>query len=370
MEPLLDKATTLLQQLIRIPSFSREEADTALYLQQELERESIAVERCGNNIIARSRHFDPLKPTLLLNSHHDTVKPAAGYTRDPFVPVIIDGRLHGLGSNDAGAPLVCLLVAFLELHDKPELGCNLILAATAEEEISGKGGIESVLPLLGKVDAAIVGEPTLLRMAVAERGLMVVDAVVHGIAGHAARKEGENAIYKAIQDIALLQQYQFGKNSELLGPVGLQVTTIETANKQHNMVPDECRFTIDIRINEQYTHEEVLALLQQQLAATLTARSMRLRSTVIAPEHLLVQAGRRMGLDSYGSPTLSDKALMPFPALKIGPGDSARSHTADEYVYLEEIGRGIETYIGLIRGYSDLNSKAQDPKSQSTTPHT
>lgn len=349
---LFDKATALLQQLIRIPSFSREEAGTALFLQQELEREGVAVERYGNNIIARSKHFDPLKPTLLLNSHHDTVRPAAGYTRDPFVPAIIDGRLYGLGSNDAGGPLVCLLATFLELQDKPDLGCNLILAATAEEEISGKGGIESVLPLLGKIDAAIVGEPTLLRMAVAERGLMVVDAVAHGIAGHAARKEGENAIYKAMQDIALLQQYQFERNSELLGPVGMQVTTIETPNKQHNMVPDECRFTIDIRINERYTHEEVLALLQQQLSATLTARSMRLRSTVIAHDHPLVQAGQRMGLESYGSPTLSDKALMPFPALKIGPGDSARSHTADEYVHLEEIRRGIETYIDLIRDFA------------------
>ncbi|WP_118974235.1 M20/M25/M40 family metallo-hydrolase [Taibaiella koreensis] len=353
MEQLFHNAISLLQQLIRIPSFSREEEGTAACLQQWLETKGIAVERTGNNIIARSKSFDPCKPTLLLNSHHDTVKPAAGYSFDPFNPHLADGRLYGLGSNDAGAALVCLLQAFVYLHNT-EPGCNLILAATAEEEISGKGGIASVLPLLGDIACAIVGEPTLLQMAVAERGLMVVDAEACGIAGHAARREGENAIDKALQDIAWLQGYRFERDSEWLGPVTAQVTVIETPNKQHNMVPDRCRFTIDIRLNEQYTHEEVLQTLQDGMQATLLPRSMRLRSSIIDAAHPLVCAGRQLGLTAYGSPTLSDKALMPFPALKLGPGDSARSHTADEYVYLEEIRNGIVTYVDLIRGYGAM----------------
>jgi len=358
MEKLFHKAVALLQQLIRIPSFSKEEEGTAQYLQQYLESEGIVTERSGNNIIAWSKNFNSAKPTLLLNSHHDTVKPAAGYTFDPFDPRIVDGRLYGLGSNDAGAALVSLAQAFVHLH-KEAIGCNLVLAATAEEEISGCGGIASVLPALGTIDCAIVGEPTLLQMAVAERGLMVVDAAAYGVAGHAARREGANAIDKALRDIAWLHGHRFEKDSDLLGPVTAQVTVIETPNKQHNMVPDLCRFTVDIRLNEQYTHEEILHELRQHMQSELQPRSMRLRSSIIKADHPLVRAGRQLGMTAYGSPTLSDKALMPFPALKLGPGDSARSHRADEYVYLEEIRKGIAAYIDLIRAYAGRDSRHQ-----------
>ncbi len=345
---LYDKAVDLLKQLIAIPSFSKEEQGTANLLQQWFRKENIPVQRAGNNIWVSNYCFDEKKPSLLLNSHHDTVRPARGYTKDPFRPTIVEDKLYGLGSNDAGASLVSLIMTFLYYYRQEELPYNLILAATAEEEISGANGIAAVLPLLGKVDCAIVGEPTLLQMAVAERGLLVIDAVVTGVSGHAARSEGVNAVYKAMQDISWIQGYTFEKVSDFLGPVSMQVTTIETDNKAHNVVPDVCRFMIDVRLNECYTHEEALTTIREHVSAAVTARSMRLRSTIIASEHPLVVAGSKMALSCYGSPTLSDKALMPFPALKLGPGDSARSHTADEFVYLYEIKEGIETYIGLI----------------------
>lgn len=347
---LYEKALALLKQLIATPSFSTEEAGTASLMEQWFQQNNISAERQGNNVYARNYHFDPGKPTYLLNSHHDTVKPAKGYTINPFEPVVQEGKLSGLGSNDAGGPLVALMAAFLHFYKVKNLPFNLILAATAEEEISGVHGISSLWDTLGTIHAAIVGEPTLMQMAVAERGLLVVDAVSTGISGHAARNEGKNALYHALRDIAWIQAYEFEKVSPLLGKVSMQVTVIETENKAHNVVPDSCRFTIDIRLNERYTHEEVLEILKAHLQSGITARSTRLRSSMIASSHPLVQSGAKLGLTSYGSPTLSDKALMPFPALKIGPGDSARSHTADEFILLDEIRQGIETYIALIEG--------------------
>jgi acetylornithine deacetylase len=348
---LYSKAVQLLKQLIAIPSFSKEEHGTAQLLQHWLMREGIAVQRKGNNIYAVAGRTKKPVCSLLLNSHHDTVRPAGGYTRDPFLAFEQEGRLYGLGSNDAGASLVALAVTFLHFAQQ-DIPFKLILAATAEEEISGKGGIEFILPDLGNIDCAIVGEPTGMKMAVAERGLMVLDAVARGVSGHAARKEGENAIYKTMQDIAWFAAYTFDHNSELLGPVSMQVTVIDTENKAHNVVPDQCRFTVDVRMNEHYTHQELLDTIRANVHSDVQPRSTRLRSTLIASGHPLVQAGKALGFDAYGSPTISDKALMPFPALKIGPGASERSHTADEFIILEEIRQGIEGYIALINQFS------------------
>ncbi len=316
----------------------------------ECEENGILAERKGNNVYARNFYFDATKPTYLLNSHHDTVKPAKGYTNDPFEAITVDGKLYGLGSNDAGGPLVALMATFLHFYKQENLPFNLIIAATAEEEISGANGISHSWEELGDIDAAIVGEPTLMQMAVAERGLMVVDAIATGVSGHAARNEGVNAVYNALKDIQWIQSFEFEHVSDFLGKVSMNVTVIETDNKAHNVVPDTCKFTIDIRLNELYTHEEVLDILRESLDATIEPRSTRLRSSIIAMNHPLVEAGKQLGMGSYGSPTLSDKALMPFPALKLGPGDSARSHSADEFIFLDEIKEGIEKYIALLDG--------------------
>jgi len=345
---LFEKAVGLLQSLIATPSFSGEESGTADRLQQWLEESGVKVERYGNNILSRNCYFDQGKPTLLLCSHHDTVKPAKGYTRDPFMPTVEDNKLYGLGSNDAGGALVSLIAAFLHFYHKETLPYNIILAAVAEEEISGPGGISSVLDNIGPVDGAVVGEPTLMQMAVAERGLMVCDALVTGTSGHAARNEGTNAIYRAIDDIAWLRQYKFEKVSDFLGSVSVNTTVIETANKAHNIIPDQCTYTVDIRLNECYTHEEVLGIIRPHIHAMITPRSTRLRSSIIPAGHPLVMAGKKLGMKSYGSPTLSDKALMSYPALKLGPGDSARSHTANEFIFLDEIKNGINQYIALL----------------------
>lgn len=339
----------LLQQLIATPSFSREEDGTARLIEQFLQQHGITPHRLGNNIWARSRHWDEEKPTLLLNSHHDTVRPVQGWTRDPFTPAIEDGRLYGLGSNDAGGCLVALIAVFVRLHERTNLPVNLVLAATAEEEISGAGGIASLAPELPPLWAGIVGEPTQMQMAVAEKGLLVIDGEARGKAGHAARDEGVNAIYIALEDIDRLRRYAFERVSPLLGPVKVSVTQIE-AGRQHNVVPDSCRFVIDVRTNELYSNEEVFQLLQQHTRSELQARSFRLNSSRIDADHPLVQSGRRLGLSSFGSPTLSDQALLHMPTLKIGPGDSARSHTADEYVGVQEIEAGIDTYTRLIEG--------------------
>ncbi len=344
---LFKDAIALLRKLIATPSFSREEDQTANIIEEFFNQRLIAVERLGNNVFVRNKYYHSGKPTILLNSHHDTVKPNSGYTRDPFDPSIEGEQLFGLGSNDAGGCLVALIAAFLHFCERKDLKYNIVFAASAEEEISGHNGITALLPAIGAIDFAIVGEPTLLKMAVAEKGLMVLDCVANGMAGHAARDEGENAIYKAIKDIEWFRTFSFTKKSDLLGPVKMNVTLIN-AGTQHNVVPASCSFVVDIRTTDCYTHEEILEIISGAVSATVTPRSIRLRSTSIPIQHPLVQAGLALGLEPFGSSTLSDKALMPFPALKMGPGDSARSHMADEYIYCTEIQQGIATYIQLL----------------------
>jgi acetylornithine deacetylase len=342
------EAIELLKELIATPSFSKEEEQTAGILCRFLGVKDIVHTRVGNNVFALNKYFDENKPTILLNSHHDTVKPNPQYTKDPFVPITEEGKLYGLGSNDAGGCLVALIATFLYYYDKKDLLYNIIIAATAEEEISGSGGIEYTLPYLPAINCAIVGEPTQMQMAVAERGLMVLDCISHGKAGHAARNEGENALYKALNDIEWFRSFQLDKVSELLGPSKMSVTVIETENKAHNVVPAVCKFVVDTRINELYSFDEVLTIIKANIQSEVKPRSTRLRSTSIALDHPLVKAGLTLQRTYYGSPTTSDKALMPFPSLKMGPGDSARSHTADEYVYLDEIKEGIDLYIQLL----------------------
>lgn len=343
------KAISLLKELISIPSFSKEEDKAATAIEQFLQSWGIQTERHLNNIWAKNKFFNEAKPTILLNSHHDTVKPNKSYTLDPFSPIEKDGKLYGLGSNDAGGCLVSLIATFMHFYDKENLSYNLVLAATAEEEISGRNGVEALLPYLGKIDCGLIGEPTLLEMAVAERGLMVLDCTSYGKAGHAARCEGENALYKAVSDIEWFKNFHLEKVSELLGPSKMTVTVIETDNKAHNIIPSQCRFVVDVRIHELYTFEEVLEIIKANVQSDVQPRSTRLKSTSISLEHPLVKAGKVLGKTCYGSPTTSDKALMPFPALKIGPGDSARSHTADEYIFVDEIKEGIEFYIQLLK---------------------
>jgi acetylornithine deacetylase len=353
---LKEKAIDLLASLIRIPSLSREEDQTAALLVSFLDAMNIKNTRLKNNVFAFNLHFRPDLPTILLNSHHDTVKPNTGYSIDPFIPQIVDGKLYGLGSNDAGGSLVALLTTFLHYYHDENLKYNLCFAATAEEEISGINGMELFMQGIKKIhplgnhtdDCAIIGEPTKMQMAVAEKGLVVLDATSVGKAGHAAREEGENALYKAIKDITWIQNYPFDKISDLLGPVKMSVTSICTDNKAHNVVPDTCHFTIDVRVNELYTLEEVVDIIQKNIDATVKPRSLRIRSSNIGDNHILVKSGLALGKTTYGSPTTSDKALVGIPALKMGPGDSARSHTADEYIFIHEIHEAIDDYISLI----------------------
>jgi acetylornithine deacetylase len=345
---LQSQAVSLLKELIATPSFSKEENDTAELIGRFFEKHAIPHSRVGNNIYAKNKHYDPAKQSILLNSHHDTVRPNKSYTIDPFTPVEKEGRLYGLGSNDAGGCLVSLLAVFLYFYPKENLNHNIVFAASAEEEISGVNGIELVLPYLGQIDFGIVGEPTRLEMAIAERGLMVIDCTANGRSGHAARNEGENALYKALDDIDWIRNYTFAKKSDLLGESRMSVTIIETENRQHNVVPSLCKFVIDVRVNELYTFEEILDALSKNLKSQFKPRTTRMKPTSISLDHPLVRAGISLGKGYYGSPTTSDKALMPFPALKMGPGDSARSHTADEYIYLDEINQGIEFYINLL----------------------
>ncbi|HEX7692622.1 MAG TPA: M20 family metallo-hydrolase, partial [Sediminibacterium sp.] len=341
-------AVSLLKKLISTPSFSREEAETASVLESFFTGKGIPAKRYLNNVWALNKYFDATKPSLLLNSHHDTVKPNRNYTLDPFTPIEKDGRLYGLGSNDAGGCLVSLIAVFMHYYGRKDLAYNLVFAATAEEEISGVNGIEKLLPELPPLSCGIVGEPTLMNMAVAERGLMVLDVLTTGRAGHAAREEGENALYKALADIDWFRNYQFEKISPLLGKVKMTVTVIDTENKAHNVVPAQCHFVVDARVNELYTFEEVLETVHKHVKSEVKPRSTRLRSTSIPMDHPLVKAGLQLDRSYYGSPTTSDKALMPFPTLKMGPGDSARSHTADEYIHMHEIQEGIDLYIQLL----------------------
>lgn len=346
---LTNDALLLLQTLIETPSLSKEEESSAKLLEDFFHSISIPTRRMGNNVWALNRYFDAALPTILLNSHHDTVKPNQGYSRDPYKAVIEDGKLFGLGSNDAGGSLVSLIAAFSFFYNK-KMPYNLILAATAEEEISGKNGIASILPELPELHLAIVGEPTLLQMAVAEKGLLVIDAVVKGKAGHAARDEGENAIYNALDDLNLIKNYRFKKQSAYLGENKVTATLIN-AGSQHNVVPDICTYTLDVRVTDAYSLEEALKELSQVLKAELQPRSLRLNSSTIASDHKIIRVANKLELNLYGSPTLSDQALIPFPSVKIGPGDSARSHTADEFIYLDEITQGIALYINLLNNY-------------------
>ncbi len=347
-EGLYQNTISLLCQLIETTSFSKEEQVTAFILEEYFKERNIPAKRYLNNVWVKNKFYDQNKPTILLNSHHDTVKPNKGYTLDPFSATQKDGKLFGLGSNDAGGALVSLIATFLHFYERPDLNYNIIFAASAEEEISGANGIEALLPHLGKIEFGIVGEPTLMNLAVAEKGLMVLDCNNYGTAGHAAREEGDNAIYHSLKDIDWFKNYKFKKVSPLLGPVKMSVTSIETENKAHNMVPSQCKFVVDIRINELYTFEEILSEIKQHVTCEFKPRSLRMRSSSISLEHPLVKSGLKLGRSYYGSPTTSDKALMNFPTLKIGPGDSARSHTADEFIYLNEIEEGIELYIKMI----------------------
>lgn len=345
-------AVDLLKQLIAIPSISKDENRLADFLEVMLKGKKQFPKRKGNNIWLLSPNWDERKPTILLNSHIDTVKPVAGWTKDPFSPVEETGKLYGLGSNDAGASVVSLLQVFLILIQKQQEN-NFIFLASCEEEISGKNGIESVLSELPPIDLGIVGEPTSMQPAIAEKGLMVLDGIVHGKAGHAAREEGENAIYKAIPVINWFQNHHFSGVSPLLGPIKMTVTGIQ-AGIQHNVIPDECKFTVDIRTNELYTNEALFEAISGACGAEVRVRSFRLNSSRIAPEHPLVQRAIKLGMMPFGSPTLSDQALMHFPSVKIGPGESARSHTADEFIFPAEIAEAIHQYVTLL---NDLKIK-------------
>jgi acetylornithine deacetylase len=344
---LFEQAVSLLQQLISIQSFSKEEDKTADLIEKFLQERGVTTNRKLNNIWAWNKHFDTSKPTILLNSHHDTVKPNSGYTRNPYDAKIEDGKLYGLGSNDAGGCLVSLISVFLYFYEQENLKYNFCLATTAEEEISGVNGLELIIPDLGKLDFGIVGEPTLMQLAIAERGLMVLDCMAHGRAGHAAREEGENAIYKALTDIEWFRTFRFPNESEVFGPIKMSVTIIN-AGSQHNVVPASCTFTVDVRVTDAYRNEEVLEIIRQHVSCDVTPRSIRLKPSKIDKDHPIVKAGVALGRTTYGSPTTSDQSLLDIPSVKVGPGDSARSHTADEFVYVEEIKEGIELYIKML----------------------
>ena len=344
---LAQEATELLKKLIETQSFSKEEDKTALLLEAFFTKNDIPFQRKKNNIWAYNLHFDASKPTLLLNSHHDTVKPNKSWILDPFEALVKDGKLFGLGSNDAGGCLVSLIATFCYFYQRKDLTYNIVIAATAEEEISGKEGLEIVIPLLPEISFAIVGEPTEMHLAVAEKGLLVLDCTAKGKSGHAAREEGDNAIYKAMKDIDWIRNYQFPKVSPTLGPVKMSVTIIN-AGTQHNVVPDACTFTIDVRATDQYTLEEIIDVISENIDSEVNARSIRLRPSSIPMDHPIVLAGLRLGRNAYGSPTTSDQALLDCPSLKMGPGHSGRSHSADEFIYLQEIEDGISQYISML----------------------
>lgn len=341
-------ALALLQDLIRTQSFSTEEDLTAALIEKWLTGYAIPFERQGHNIYAFNKNFDPSKPNLLLNSHHDTVKPNSNYTRDPFEASIEDGKLYGLGSNDAGGCLVSLLATFVYFYDKELANYNLMIAATAEEENSGPNGLNSLLDTLPKIEVAIVGEPTKMDLAIAEKGLLVFDAKVKGTASHAAHPNDDNPIYKTIKTLEFFRDYKFDKVSDTLGEVKLTVTQV-SAGSQHNVVPGTTELVIDCRVNDKYNNQEIVDILGQLAPCDeLIPRSTRLNSSSISPNHPLVKAGVAMGKNTYGSPTLSDQSVLNCQSLKMGPGDSLRSHSADEFIYVNEIEEGIETYIELL----------------------
>jgi acetylornithine deacetylase len=342
-----EEAVNFLRRLIEIPSLSREEDKTADLLEEYLKKNDVDTHRKGNNVWAYNKHYDALKSCVLLNSHHDTVKPNPGYTLDPYLAILKDDKLYGLGSNDAGGALVSLLFTFLYLYHVENMTYNLVFAATAEEEISGENGVSSILAEIENIAFGIVGEPTEMEMAIAEKGLMVLDCYSYGKSGHAARDEGENAIYKAIKDIEWFKSYAFDKVSEHLGTVKMSVTMIKSGY-QHNVVPDECHFVVDVRGTDAYTNEQMLEIIRENVSVEVKERSTRLQPSFIDKEHVMLKAADTLRFSVYGSPTLSDQALMNFPTVKIGPGLSARSHTADEFIHVSEIRDGITGYLALL----------------------
>ena len=347
---LKEKAISLLATLISIPSFSSDEGKTAATIENWLDDMNIRFERSNNNVYAFNKHFDKAKPTLLLNSHHDTVKPNSAYTRDPFAPAFEDGKLFGLGSNDAGGCLVSLLATFAKFYDEEDLGHNIVIVASAEEESSGPLGLNSMIPILPEIDVAIVGEPTQMELAIAEKGLVVFDAIVRGTPSHAAHPNGDNAIYNTIEVLDWFKKFKFEKVSEMLGETKLTVTQIH-AGSQHNVVPADVEIVLDVRVNDCYTNLEISELLQEAAPCEIKPRSLRLNSSSIDKSHALVQSGLNLGRGTYGSPTLSDQAAISCPSLKLGPGDSKRSHSADEYIFVNEIEEGIDLYIKLLDGF-------------------
>ncbi|MBT8297912.1 MAG: M20/M25/M40 family metallo-hydrolase [Maribacter sp.] len=347
---LVDKAMGLLRKLISIQSFSGEEHHTAEAIEAWFKDFKIPYERENNNVFAKNKHWDDSKPTLLLNSHHDTVRPNKAYSRDPFDPEIKDGKLFGLGSNDAGGALVSLMATFSYFHDATNLNHNLLIVASAEEENAGPKSLRALLPNLPKIDVAIVGEPTLMQLAIAEKGLVVFDAVVKGTPSHAAHPNEDNSIYNTIQVLDWFKNYKFEKTSDALGAVKLTVTQIN-AGSQHNVVPAHTDLVIDVRVNDCYSNNEVADILKSEAPCELQERSLRLNSSSIHKNHPLVQSGIKLGRHTYGSPTLSDQAALTCQSMKLGPGDSTRSHSADEYIFLKEIEEGIEIYIKLLNGF-------------------
>ena len=347
-EQYVSDAVQLLKKLIATPSVSRNEKDAAYIMEQTIRSYGFEPQREANNLWIIDPHYDESRPTLLLNAHIDTVKPVASWSRDPFSPDVEDGVLYGLGSNDCGGGLCSLLQIFRMLTEKPQ-SYNLIYLASAEEEVSGKDGITRALPLLPHIDLAIVGEPTGMNPAVAEKGLMVLDVIAHGKSGHAARNEGVNAIYEALDDMRWIRDYKFEKVSEFLGPTKMTLTVVN-AGTQHNVIPDKCTMLVDIRTNELYDNEEVYEFIRQHLKSEVKAHSFRLKSSRIDPEHPLIRKCVAMGMKPFGSPTLSDQALMHFPSFKLGPGESSRSHSANEFIRISEIRDAIAKYETLLDG--------------------
>ena len=343
----MNKYIELLKILISTPSFSKEEENAAKVMRDFLRSENIPFETKENNTWAFCKYYTKEKPTILLDSHIDTVRPAKGYTKDPFSPIEEGDKLFGLGSNDAGGPLVALLATFIHFYNREDFPFNLVFAASAEEEISGLNGMQIVMPEIAPIDFAIVGEPTKMELAIAEKGLLVLDCFAHGKSGHAARNEGENALYKAIDDIQILRDFKFEKSSEVLGDVKISVTMID-AGSQHNVVPDVCHFVVDVRTNEHYLNKEAAEIISGLIKSEVKPRSLRLNSSGISENHPFSKLVKSKGIKIYGSPTTSDQAIISCPSIKMGPGDSARSHTADEYIYKSEIISGIERYVELL----------------------
>ena len=341
------QAVELLKKFIQAPSFSKQEDRTAEIINEFFTSKDIEVQQINNNVMVHNQDFTDSKPTILLNSHHDTVKPNTDYTNNPFEPIIEDDKLYGLGSNDAGGCLVALMMTFLHFYSQPNLPYNLILAASAEEEISGELGVASILEEIPLIEFGIVGEPTEMKMAIAEKGLMVLDCEAKGKSGHAARSEGKNAIYEAMEDINWFKNHHFPNESESLGPIKMSVTMID-AGTQHNVIPSSCKFTVDVRTTDAYTNQETLDIIKKSVKSSVNARSTRLNPSGIEKSNPFYQAADSLGINTFGSPTLSDQALMNFPTVKIGPGKSERSHMADEFIYLEEIEMGISGYISLL----------------------